>query len=199
MASASIAAPNLSDERLVEMLSLIGDADSVELKLTVPEAAQRSAIAALDLDPLEAQIRQVFFFDTPDLALSRQGIVTRARRVQRKGSDSVVKLRPVVPDHLPDDLRRSSSFVVETSGWPASIAYSTASASSGSSVAVHAAAQRSVSGRGAHARSASTAEANASQSSTWERSSSACSEPATGAALSAVAASARTAWRYSPA
>jgi len=118
MASASIAAPNLSDERLVEMLSLIGDADSVELKLTVPEAAQRSAIAALDLDPLEAQIRQVFFFDTPDLALSRQGVVARARRVQRKGDDSVVKLRPVVPDQLPDDLRRSSSFVVEVDAMP---------------------------------------------------------------------------------
>jgi hypothetical protein len=128
MASASIAAPNLSDERLVEMLSLIGDADSVELKLTVPEAAQRSAIAALDLDPLEAQIRQVFFFDTPDLALSRQGVVARARRVQRKGSDSVVKLRPVVPDELPDDLRRSSSFVVEVDAMPGGYVWSRAMA-----------------------------------------------------------------------
>jgi hypothetical protein len=29
-----------------------------------------------------------------------------------------VKLRPVVPDHLPDDLRRSSSFVVEVDAMP---------------------------------------------------------------------------------
>ena len=29
----------------------------------------RSAAAALEVDPLEGQIRQVFFFDTPDLAL----------------------------------------------------------------------------------------------------------------------------------
>jgi hypothetical protein len=118
MATASTTPPALSDESLVELLSLIGDADSVELKLTVPEAAQRSAVAALDLDPLEAQIRQVFFLDTPDLALSRQGVVVRARRVQRKGDDSVVKLRPVVPDALPDDLRRSPSFVVEVDAMP---------------------------------------------------------------------------------
>src|SRR5689334_15123608 len=95
MAPATTTPPALSDESLVEMLSLIEDADSVELKMTLPEASQRSAVAALDLDPLDAQIRQVFFFDTPDLALNKRGVVVRARRVQRKGDDSVVKLRPV--------------------------------------------------------------------------------------------------------
>ena len=54
---------------------LIEDADSVELKLTVPESSQRSIVRALDLDPLDAQIRQVFFFDTPDLALNNVGVV----------------------------------------------------------------------------------------------------------------------------
>ena len=41
------------------------------------------------------------FFDTPDLRLNRSGVVVGARRVQRKGDDSVVKLRPVVPEELP--------------------------------------------------------------------------------------------------
>ena len=58
---------------LVRLLELMKDADSVELKLTVPEEAHRSAIAALGMDPLQAQIRQVFFFDTPDLALNERG------------------------------------------------------------------------------------------------------------------------------
>ena len=31
----------------------------------MPADDQRAAVAALELDPLEAQIRQVFFFDTP--------------------------------------------------------------------------------------------------------------------------------------
>ena len=59
------------------------------------------------MDPLDAQIRQVYFFDTPDLALDAAGVVVRARRVQGKGDDSVIKLRPVVPAELPAGLRRS--------------------------------------------------------------------------------------------
>ena len=116
--SATVERSTLSDERLTELLALMNDADSVELKLTVPEASHRSAIAALGLDPLDAQIRQVFFFDTPDLALDRAGIVVRARRMQRKGGDSVVKLRPVVPDRLAPDLRRTPRFFVEVDAMP---------------------------------------------------------------------------------
>ena len=110
--------PGLSSDQLLELMSLVEVSDSVELKLTLPEETQRSAVAALQLDPLEAQIRQVFFFDTPDLALNRRGLVVRARRVQRKGDDTVVKLRPVVPTELPDRVRRSSSFSVEVDAMP---------------------------------------------------------------------------------
>ena len=45
-------------------------------------------------------------------------MVVRARRVQGKGDDSVVKLRPVVPDQLPGHLRSSSSFNVELDAMP---------------------------------------------------------------------------------
>jgi hypothetical protein len=110
--------PQLSEEQLVEVLSLTRNADSVELKVTVPEENQRSAITALELDPLEAQIRQVFFFDTPDLQLYERGVVARARRVQGKGDDSVVKLRPVVPGDMPGKLRRLPEFVIEVDAMP---------------------------------------------------------------------------------
>jgi hypothetical protein len=95
------------------MLDLLKDADSVELKLTVPELDQRSAVVTLGMDPLEAQIRQIFFFDTPDLALDKLGVVVRARRIQGKGDDSVVKLRPVVPSDLP-----AAGFRVEVDALP---------------------------------------------------------------------------------
>ena len=108
----------LSDEQLTELLALIKGADSVELKLTVPEGAQLSAVRALDLDPLQAQIRQVFFFDTPDLALYKTGVVARARRIQGRAHDSVVKLRPVVPDELPKQLRKSPALGVEVDAMP---------------------------------------------------------------------------------
>ena len=117
--SAPATPPTFSGEELDASCSaLIKESDSVELKLTVPESDQRSAVVALGLDPLEAQIRQVFFFDTPDLALDKQGVVVRARRIQGKGDDSAVKLRPVVPAELPDDLRRSASFRVEVDALP---------------------------------------------------------------------------------
>jgi hypothetical protein len=118
LATTTKTAPTLSADQLGELLGLIKNVDSVELKLTVPEAEQRSTVAALGMDPLDAQIRQVFFFDTPDLALYQQGVVVRARRVQGKGDDSVVKLRPVVPSDLPAGLRRSPSFGVEVDAMP---------------------------------------------------------------------------------
>ena len=108
----------LSDEQRLQFLELLKGADSVELKLTVPEPHQRSTVSALELDPLEAQIRQVFFFDTPKLALDAKGVVVRARRIQGKRADSVVKLRPVAPSELSPELRRSGAFRVEVDALP---------------------------------------------------------------------------------
>ena len=108
----------LTDEQIVEVLALTKESDSVELKLTVPADAQRAATKALDIDPLDAQIRQVFFFDTPDLALNARGVVVRARRIQGKGDDTVVKLRPVVPQELPPELRALPNFSVEVDAMP---------------------------------------------------------------------------------
>ena len=108
----------LSEEQLEELLSLTRKADTVELKLTVPDANQRSAVSALEMDPLEAQIRQVFFFDTPDLKLDAAGVVVRARRVQGRGPDTVVKLRPIDPDAVSAGVRKLPGFGVEVDAMP---------------------------------------------------------------------------------
>ena len=118
MTTATTTPVALSQEQIAEMLDLLKDSDSVELKLTVPEHDQRSAVVALGMDPLDAQIRQVFFFDTPELKLDELGVVVRGRRIQGKGDDSVVKLRPVVPSELPDELRASAGFRVEVDALP---------------------------------------------------------------------------------
>ena len=99
--------PRLSEAELGEVLTLIKQSDSVELKLTIPQTDHRATTEALGLDPLQGQIRQVFFLDTPDLILNASGLVVRARRRQGKNDDSVIKLRPVVPSDLPDELRES--------------------------------------------------------------------------------------------
>jgi hypothetical protein len=108
----------LSDAQLAEMMELLRGSDTVELKLTVPSAQQRAAIAALGLDALDAQIRQVIFFDTPDLALDRAGVVVRARRIQGRVGDSVIKLRPLDPDQVSGDVRKLSGFGVEVDAIP---------------------------------------------------------------------------------
>jgi hypothetical protein len=118
LAMARTLAPTLSDDELGDLLGLVEDADSVELKLTVPHSDHSTTAGALGIDPLDAQIRQVYFFDTPDLSLSKGGLVVRARRVQGKGDDSVVKLRPVVPDQLPKKLRNARGFGVEVDAMP---------------------------------------------------------------------------------
>jgi hypothetical protein len=111
-------APNLSDEQLREVLGVIQGADSVELKLTVPDEDRRSTVVGLGMDPLDAQIRQVVFFDTPELSLEQAGLVVRARRSQGRPDDSVVKLRPVVPSQLPDEVRAAEAFGVEVDAMP---------------------------------------------------------------------------------
>jgi len=118
MPAATTSIPTLSDAEILQFLDALKEADSVELKLTVPEPHQSATTTALELDPLEAQIRQVFFFDTPELALDSHGVVARARRIQGKGGDSIVKLRPVVPSELPEDLRLSKAFRVEVDALP---------------------------------------------------------------------------------
>src|SRR3954447_965545 len=108
----------LTDTQLAQAMGLVKDADSVELKVTVPASAHRATIQGLPIDPVEAQPRQVFFFDTPDLALNNAGLVVRARRIQGGRADTVIKLRPVVPAELPAELRKLAAFNVEVDMLP---------------------------------------------------------------------------------
>ena len=118
MATKTPVRPSLTDAQLAEMMGLLRGSDSVELKLTVPPAQQRAAIRELGLDALDAQIRQVVFFDTPDLALDKAGVVVRARRIQGRSGDSVIKLRPLDPEQVSKDVRQLSGFGVEVDAIP---------------------------------------------------------------------------------
>jgi len=108
----------LSGEDVVKILKLGRGANSIEVKLSVPLTGHRAAIKSIGLDPVEAQPRQAFFFDTPDLALNKAGVVVRARRIQGGNADTVIKLRPVDPSTIDPDLRRSAAFKVEVDVMP---------------------------------------------------------------------------------
>jgi hypothetical protein len=117
-AKASSGAPGLSPEQIGQVIELLKGANSVELKLSVPHVSHQATIRAIGLDPVEAQPRQAFFFDTPGLALNRAGLVVRVRRTQGGTADTVIKLRPVDPATLDKDLRLSESFKVEVDVMP---------------------------------------------------------------------------------
>jgi hypothetical protein len=110
--------PTLSPEQVDEILALTRGADSVELKVTVPDANRRSAVTELGMDPLDAQLRQVYFFDTADLTLDKRGVVVRVRRVQGKPGDAIIKLRPLVLTELAPVVRTSPNFGVEVDVMP---------------------------------------------------------------------------------
>jgi hypothetical protein len=109
--------PTWTDEERDRMLGLLAHAHSVELKMSVPDGDHRSAAASLDLDPLAADMVQVWFFDTPALEVNASGVIARVRRT-RSRDDATVKLRPVVPDELSAKLRGESGFGVEIDAMP---------------------------------------------------------------------------------
>jgi hypothetical protein len=108
----------LTGEDLGRIMQLSKNATSIELKLSVPLPAQRATLKSIGLDPVEAQPRQAFFFDTPDLVLDRAGVVVRARRIQGGRADTVIKLRPVDPSTIDPELRRSGAFKTEIDVMP---------------------------------------------------------------------------------
>ena len=101
-----------------KILDLAKGSKSIELKLSVPLPGHRATIASIGLDPVEAQPRQVYFFDTPDLALNRAGLIVRARRIQGGRADTVIKLRPVDPATVDAESKRSDSFKIELDVMP---------------------------------------------------------------------------------
>jgi hypothetical protein len=105
----------LSKKDVEELSALMAQVDSVELKLTVPHGERRSTLHALEAELLDAELRHVYFFDTPELALYQGGVIVRGRD---QPGDSVVKLRPVDPATLEASLRAAKRFRVEIDAMP---------------------------------------------------------------------------------
>ena len=113
MSTRSDTSSTLSQQQVQEMLKLAREADKVEIKVVVPMDAHRAAFKQLEIDPIETEPRQVFFFDTPETALGNAGLVVRARRTQGGGGDTTIKLRPVDPTMIDKELRDFENFKVE--------------------------------------------------------------------------------------
>jgi hypothetical protein len=117
-AAAPAVARSLSPADTKKLLHLIKGSKSIELKSSVPMPEHRAALSSIGLDPVEAEPRQVYFFDTADQALNRAGLIVRARRRQGGRADTVIKLRPVNPATIDAELKQSDAFKVEVDAMP---------------------------------------------------------------------------------
>jgi hypothetical protein len=86
---------------------------AIEIKITARAQDEDVVRAALDSADVEAERREVYFFDTPELELFDAGIVLRARLVRDGADDSTIKLRPVVPGELSAAWKETDGFEVE--------------------------------------------------------------------------------------
>ncbi len=109
---------SLSPKDTKKLLHLVRNSKSIEIKVSVPMAEHQRTTLSMGLDPVEAQLRHVYFFDTADQALNRAGLIVRARRIQGGTADTVVKLRPVDPAGIDAELKRSAAFKVEVDAMP---------------------------------------------------------------------------------
>lgn len=87
--------------------------DAVEIKLTIRPDQELLAERAMEVNEDTADVRLVYFYDTPDLDLYKAGVVLRARLVRDGDDDSTVKFRPVEPASVSADWRRQKGFKLE--------------------------------------------------------------------------------------
>ena len=118
MSAPTTTPPTISGEGLTELLALIKEADSVELKLTVPESDQRSAVGS-------ARPRPAAGTDPPGLLLrhARAGTRQAGRRRPRppdpgQGRRLRREAAPGRAGRAAGKLRRSASFRVEVDALP---------------------------------------------------------------------------------
>lgn len=88
--------------------------EAIEVKVTVVERHEKTAIRRFGLEREKGERRRVFFYDTPALDLFRSGVCLRARAMGGDECDSTVKVRPVEPGRVADKWRGKSGFKVES-------------------------------------------------------------------------------------
>jgi hypothetical protein len=87
--------------------------DACEIKVTIRPDQELRAERSMELDEDSADIRVIYFYDTPKLTLFDAGVALRARLVKGDDDDSTVKFRPVDPQKISDEWKRADGFKLE--------------------------------------------------------------------------------------
>jgi hypothetical protein len=87
--------------------------EKVEFKVTVLPEEEQTVFRIIGEAGAAPLARTVFFYDTPDLALSEQDVFLRARTTEGEEDDSTVKLRPLPDSGVPDAWESSDGRRIE--------------------------------------------------------------------------------------
>jgi hypothetical protein len=87
--------------------------DAVEIKVTVRPDQELRAERSMELNEDSADVRVIYFYDTPRLDLFRAGVALRARLVKGDDDDSTVKFRPVDAGAIPEEWKECEGFKLE--------------------------------------------------------------------------------------
>jgi hypothetical protein len=87
--------------------------DAVEIKCTIRPDQELRAERSMEVDEDTADVRLIYFYDTPGLDLFNAGVALRARLVKGEADDSTVKFRPVEAGSVAGDWHRLNGFKLE--------------------------------------------------------------------------------------
>ena len=91
----------------------IASMDSVEIKVTIRPDQELRAERAMAINEDTAEVRILYFYDTPQLDLFNAGVALRARLVKGDKDDSTVKFRPVEATNIVDEWKQLEGFKLE--------------------------------------------------------------------------------------
>jgi hypothetical protein len=103
------AAPKTSKERS----RTLAEMDAVEIKVTIRPDQELRAERTMELNEDTADVRVIYFYDTPRLDLFKAGVALRARLVKGDDDDSTVKFRPVEAEKISNDWKQVKGFKME--------------------------------------------------------------------------------------
>jgi hypothetical protein len=103
---------------------ILDELDAVEIKVTVRPDQELRAERAMEVNEDTADIRVIYFFDTPNLDLFEAGVALRARLVKGEGDDSTVKFRRAETAAISNAWRRAEGFKLEADWVGERIVYS---------------------------------------------------------------------------
>src|SRR5215813_532348 len=87
--------------------------DAVEIKVTIRPDQELRAERAMEVNEDTAEVRVIYFYDTPALDLFNAGVALRARLVKGDADDSTVKFRPAEASRISKDWRALKGFKLE--------------------------------------------------------------------------------------